>query len=200
MKTWKCAFFYLLIVSLALASAAPSSAQSLTGTLRGVVLDQQNKVVPDASITATSENTGTSVTTTSSSAGTYSIPNLPSATYKLKVEANGFAAYLRTGIQVLSSQITEVSVSLEIAGTATTVMVESGANLLQTESSQISGSFEGNSISDIPVQTGAFLSVLNLAIFLPNTTTQIGGTSGTGDSIGGLRGRGYSFCIDGTAN
>src|SRR5216684_6877768 len=200
MKTWKCAFFYLLIVSLALASAEPSSAQGLTGTLRGVVLDQQSKVVPDASITATSENTGTSVKTTSSSAGTYSIPNLPSGTYKIKVEASGFASYLRTGIQVLSSQVTEVSVNLDIASATATVLVESGANLVQTETSQISGSFEGNSISDIPVQSGAFLSVLNLAIFLPNTTTQIGGTSGTGGSIGGLRGRQNSFSIDGTDN
>ena len=200
MKTWKCVFLYLLIVGLASASAVPSFAQNLTGTLRGVVVDQQSKAVPDASITVTNDNTGTSVTTTSSSAGTYSIPNLPSGTYKLKVEANGFASYLRTGIQVLSSQVTEVSVNLEIASATTTVLVESGANLLQTETSQISGSFDGNSISDIPVQSGAFLSVLNLAIFLPNTTTQIGGTSGTGGSIGGLRGRENSFSIDGTDN
>jgi outer membrane receptor protein involved in Fe transport len=200
MKTWKFVLLYLLIVSLASVSATPNFAQNLTGTLRGVVLDQQGKVVPDASMTVTSENTGTSVTTTSSSAGTYSIPDVPSGTYKLKVEANGFASYLRTGIQVLSSQVTDVTVNLEIAGATTTVLVESGANLLQTESSQISGSFDGNSISDIPVQSGAFLSVLNLAIFLPNTTTQIGGTSGTGGSIGGLRGRENSFSIDGTDN
>ena len=174
MKIWKYVFLYLLIAGLALASAAPSFAQSLTGTLRGVVLDQQGKVVPDASITVTSENTGTSVTTNSSSAGTYSVPNLPSGTYKVKVEANGFSSYQRTGIQVLSSQVTDVTVNLEIASATATVLVESGANLVQTESSQISGSFEGNSISDIPIQTGAFLSVLNLAIFLPNTTTQIG--------------------------
>jgi len=77
-----------------------------------------------------------------------------------------------------------VSVNLEVASATATVLVESGANVLQTESSQISGTFEGKSISDIPVQSGAFLSVLNLAIFLPNTTTQIGGTSGTGGSIG----------------
>src|SRR5260370_4584126 len=200
MKTWKCVLLYLLIASLALTYAAPIFAQNLTGTLSSVVLHHQNKAVPDASITATSDNTGVSATTTSSSAGTYSIPNLPSGTYKIKVEANGFASYLRTGIQVLSSQVTDASVNLEIASATTTVLVESGANLLQTESSQISGSFEGNSISDIPVQTGAFLSVLNLAIFLPNPTTQIGGTSGTGGSIGGLRGRENSFSIDGTDN
>ena len=200
MKAWKLVFLCLLAVCLGLATAAPDFAQSLTGTLRGVVLDQQGKVVPDAKITLTSDNTGTSVTTTSSSAGTYSIPNLPSGTYKIKVDANGFASNLRTGIQVLSSQVTEVSVNLEVASATATVLVESGANVLQTESSQISGTFEGQSISDIPVQGGAFLSVLNLAIFLPNTTTQIGGTSGTGGSVGGLRGRQNSFSIDGTDN
>jgi outer membrane receptor protein involved in Fe transport len=200
MKTWKCVFVCLLAICFMLATAAPSFAQSLTGTLRGVVLDQQGRVVPDAKITLTSDDTGTSVTTTSSSAGTYSIPNLPSGTYKIKVDANGFASNLRTGIQVLSSQVTEVSVNLEVASATATVLVESGANVLQTESSQISGTFEGKSISDIPVQGGAFLSVLNLAIFLPNTTTQIGGTSGTGGSIGGLRGRQNSFSIDGTDN
>src|ERR1700747_351769 len=120
MKTWKYVFLYLLIVSLALASAVPSFAQNLTGTLRGVVTDQQNKVVPDATVTAKNDDAGVSVTTTSSSAGTYSIPNLPSGTYKIKVEANGFASYLRTGIQVLSSQVTEVSVNLEIASGTTT--------------------------------------------------------------------------------
>src|SRR6202521_1645705 len=200
MKAWKCVFVCLLAISFMSATAAPGFAQSLTGTLRGVVLDQQGRVVPEATITLTGDDTGTSVTTTSSSAGTYSFPNLPSGTYKIKVDASGFASYLRTGIQVLSSQVTEVSVNLEVASATATVLVESGANVVQTESSQISGTFEAKCISDIPVQSGAFLSVLNLAIFLPNTTTQIGGTSGTGGSIGGLRGRQNSFSIDGTDN
>ena len=200
MKTWKCIFMCLLAISLLLGSSAPSLAQNLTGTLRGVVLDQQSRVVPDAAITLTSDNTGASLTTTSSSAGIYSFPDLPTGTYKIKVDANGFASYLRNGIQVLSSQVSEVSVNLEVASATATVLVESGANVVQSESSQISGTFEGRSISDIPVQSGAFLSVLNLAIFLPNTTTQIGGTSGTGGSVGGLRGRENSFSIDGTDN
>jgi outer membrane receptor protein involved in Fe transport len=200
MKTWKYVFMCLSAISLLLGSIAPSLAQNLTGTLRGVVLDQQSKVVPDAAITLTSDNTGTSLTTTSSSAGIYSFPDLPTGTYKIKIDANGFASYLRNGIQVLSSQVSEVSVNLEVASATATVLVESGANVVQTESSQISGTFEGRSISDIPVQSGAFLSVLNLAIFLPNTTTQIGGTSGTGGSVGGLRGRENSFSIDGTDN
>jgi outer membrane receptor protein involved in Fe transport len=180
--------------------ATPASAQSLTGTLRGVVLDQQGQVVPDAKITLTNEGTGADLTTTSSGAGTYNFPALPSGSYKIKAEAKGFAAYLRTGIQVQSSQVTEVTVNLEVASATTTVVVESGANVVQTESSQLSGTFQSKSIAEIPIQTGAFGTVLNLSIFLPNTTTQLGGTSGTGGSVGGLRGRQNSFSIDGTDN
>ena len=37
-------------------------------------------------------------------------------------------------------------------------------------------------------------------IYLPNTTSQIGGTSGNGGSVGGLRGRQNGFTIDGASN
>lgn len=193
--------FLCLIPLLALLNAAiPASAQTLTGTLRGDVLDQQGSAVPDATVTATSDTTKTTVTAKTSSSGTYTFASLLIGSYSLKVQANGFASYLRTAITVSSSQVTEVSVTLAVASTSVTVVVEAGANVVQTESSQLSGTFEGQSISQIPIQTGQFGTVLNLAIFLPNTTTQLGGTSGTGGSVGGLRGRQNSFSIDGTDN
>lgn len=200
MRKWKAFLLCLVALALSPVSSPPVSAQSLTGTLRGVILDPQGQVVPSVTITLTSEGTGVSQTTTSSSVGVYDISNLAAGTYKLHVDVKGFVPYLRTGIQVVSSQVTDVTVNLELGSTTATIMVESGANLVQTESSQISGTFEGKSISDIPIQSGAFLSVLNLSIFLPNTTTQLGGTSGTGGSVGGLRGRENSFSIDGTDN
>jgi len=88
MKTWKCVFVCLLAISF-MCSFSARLCSKFDGDAEGVVLDQQGRVVPDATITLTSDNTGTSVTTTSSSAGTYSIPNLPSASYKIKVDASG---------------------------------------------------------------------------------------------------------------
>jgi len=199
MKMGKATLVFLLAICMAV-FAVPSGAQSLTGTVRGVVLDQQGQVVPDAKVTLTNQDTGVEVTTTSSGAGVYTFAAVSSGTYKVKAEAKGFASYLRTGIQVQSSQVTDVTVNLEVASATTTVVVESGANVVQTESSQLSGTFDSKSIADIPISTGAFTSVLNLSAFLPNTTTQLGGTSGMGGSVGGLRGRENSFSIDGTDN
>ena len=200
MKVLKSVFLSLVILCGVLALATPGFAQGLNGTLRGAVLDQQGKAVPDAAVTVTNENTNASATTKTTGSGTYTFPDLLIGTYKLKVEAPGFASYLRTGISVLGAQVNEVTATLELATATTTVVVESGANVVQTESSQLSGTFEGKSISQIPIQTGAFGTVLNFSIFLPNTTTQLGGTSGTGGSVGGLRGRENSFAIDGTDN
>ena len=199
MRMVKATLAFLLAICMTV-FAVPSGAQSLTGTVRGVVLDQQGQAVPDAKVTLTNQDTGIEVTTSSSGAGVYTFAAVSSGTYKVKAEAKGFASYLRTGIRVQSSQVTDVTLNLEVASTTTTVVVESGANMVQTESSQLSGTFDSRALADIPIQTGALLSVLNVAIFLPNTTTQLGGTSGTGGSVGGLRGRQNSFTIDGTDN
>jgi hypothetical protein len=200
MKIAKAMLLSVIVICGVLSIGEAALAQGLTGTLRGVVLDQQGKTVPNATVTATNQNTNASMSSTTSSAGVYAFADVVNGTYTIKVDAPGFASSVRTGIQVASSQITDVIVTLELPTTTTTVVVESGANVVQTESSQLSGTFEGKSISQIPILTGQFGTVLNLAIFLPNTTTQLGGTSGNGGSVGGLRGRQNSFAIDGTDN
>jgi hypothetical protein len=83
---------------------------------------------------------------------------------------------------------------------AETIEVQSGAEVVRLSSSQISNTFETRAVSDLPTVAGSNASVLNLATFLPNTTTQLGGTSGRGGSIGGLRGRQNSFTLDGANN
>src|SRR4030095_16402535 len=85
---------------------------------------------------------------------------------------------------------------------AETVEIVSGAEVVQTETSQLSASFSDRAVSDIPTTFAAngFGSVQNLSVFVPNTTTQLGGTSGNGGSVGGLRGRQNSFSIDGATN
>src|ERR1700732_4791221 len=106
MKMRKATLAILLAVCLAVLFALPAGAQSLTGTVRGVVLDQQGQVVPNVKVTLTSQDTDVESTTTSSGVGVYTFAAVPSGTYKVRAEAQGFASYLRTGIQVQSSQVT----------------------------------------------------------------------------------------------
>ena len=188
-----CAVLFVLLFAL----MAPGFAQDQNGTLRGVVLDKQGAAVPNAQVTATNENTNVSTNTTTSSVGVYEFASLLVGTYTLKVEASGFSTYVRPGIQVVAAQVTNATANLEVGAVSTTIEVSSGANLVQAESSQVSGTFSDRALSEIPVATGANISVLNFVMFLPNTTAPAAGTSGNGGSIGGLRGRSNSFRIDG---
>jgi hypothetical protein len=70
------AVFSMLAMLALYALVTPVSAQSPTGTLRGVVLDPQGTLVPNATVAATNEGTNASVTTTTSSAGVYVFPGL----------------------------------------------------------------------------------------------------------------------------
>ena len=191
----------LLIWALQLALfvvAVPGFAQNQNGTVRGVVLDQQGGVVSNADVTATNENTGASRNTQTSTAGAYIFPDLMVGSYTVKVDATGFAGYVRRGVQVLGAQVTDVTANLVLGTTTTEVRV--GADVIQTESSQLSSAFEGRPVTEVPIATGGNLSVLNLAILLPNTTAALGGTSGTAGAVGGLRGRQNNFSIDGVDN
>ena len=177
-----------------------SAAQNDNGRLRVTVWDPQHALVSGAAVSAIHENTGVSAASVAPLAGMYVFPNLLAGTYTVRIEARGFAAYVGREIVVFASQTTEFAATLSLGSTTTEMTVLAGANMVQAQSAQLSGAFEGRSISDIPIVTGANYSVLNLSIFLPNTTTAAGGTSGSGGSFGGLRGRQNSFSIDGVDN
>ena len=190
----------LLITSFGCACLSPAFGQNLNGTLRGVILDQQGKAVPLARVTATDDDTRAAYAAASSDTGAYVFIDLPVGPYSVRVEADGFASYVRPAIRLLSSQVTDVTVTLALSAVSAEVRVKSGADAVQTESPQLSATYQGREASIIPTATGASVSVLNLSIYMPNTTTALGGTSGTGGSVGGLRGRQNSFSIDGVDN
>ena len=78
----------LLAAMLLLSSAF---AQTVTGSITGVVTDQSGAVILGANITA--ENSATSVKTSAktNASGVYTIRFLPIGTYTVTVEANGFS-------------------------------------------------------------------------------------------------------------
>jgi len=191
--------FFLMVAPVFLLVTS-AFAQRQDGSITGEVRDPSGAAVADATVTATNANTGVARNTASSSAGSFSLPNMQVGTYTLKIEAPGFATYTRPNVEVNAARGTEVVATLTVGGTSETVEVQGGADVVQLDSSQLSKTFETRAVSDLPTVAGANASVMNLATFMPNTTTQLGGTSGTGGSIGGLRGRQNGFTIDGASD
>jgi len=197
-SVWSVSWLILLVTILI--CAGPAAAQRLDGTISGTVKDPSGAVIPGASVTIINDQTGATRTMLTSDVGYYSVPNLLVGRYTVKIDVPGFAPYSRTNVQVQGAQVVEVTAELILAGNAQTIRVQDGADLVQTQTSQLTKSFDNRMVAELPTVAGQNTSVLNLAVYLPNTTTALGGTSGTGGSIGGLRGRQNSFSVDGVNN
>src|SRR6202022_3556987 len=90
MKSWKIATAaWLLIAS---AWAFPVFGQSDRGTITGTVSDSSGAVISDATVTATDTATGAVRTTTTSNSGSYTLPELPAAPYRVAIDVAGFKA------------------------------------------------------------------------------------------------------------
>ena len=173
-------------------------AQTLSGELRVQVSDSTGALVPDAKVTVTNEATHVTSILTAGGSGIYTFPSLNVGSYTVEVEKNGFASYRKQGVQVAASVVMEAKVSLTVGEASTTVEVSAtGADLVQTTTSTLSSGFSGSIAERIPVNMPGG-DVKELAVYLPNTTTEPGGMSGgSGGSVGGLRPRYNSFTIDG---
>jgi hypothetical protein len=190
----------LFVVTLLISGASQQSiGQTTGGVLRGTVKDATGSVIPDAVVTATNEATGAKFNTVTSSAGLYSFPNLLVGSYSVSVEHAGFKKFVRKDVPVSANQITDADTTLELGAVSTIVEVVGGAELVSATTSQLGATIQGKTVMDLPnsVLGG---SPLNLAVLLPNTTTQAGGVLGEGGSIGGNRPRNNNFTIDGVDN
>ena len=98
----------------------------------GTVSDPSGAVVPNATVTIHNPVSGLDRSTTTDSSGAFSFTNVPFNPYHLSVSANGFSNYSQD-VDVRSSVPVDLKISLEVAGASTTVTVESGGDLIETD-------------------------------------------------------------------
>ena len=93
----------------------PASAQTTTlGTISGIVTDQTNAVVPDATVTIKDTATGEVRTGSSNSAGRYIFVNVNPGIYDIKVIKHGFAKTSIPGQVVQIGQVSTNKVTLKV--------------------------------------------------------------------------------------
>ena len=78
--------------------AAPVAAQSITGTIQGTVVDNQNLAVPAATVTVRNIDTNVTRVVVTDAEGVYRFLNMPVGNYELSVELSGFSRFVRSGL------------------------------------------------------------------------------------------------------
>ena len=145
----KLAISLLALLVFALATV-PLVAQSLvTGDITGTVTDSSGAIVPKATVTIKSADTGTSQATTTNASGYYHFSLLKPGNYTVTAEAQGMQATSR-GAAVLIGQVVDAPIQLGVKGQTTTVEVTAEAPLLQTENANIATSYTTKQIELVP--------------------------------------------------
>ncbi|WP_182277056.1 carboxypeptidase-like regulatory domain-containing protein [Granulicella sp. 5B5] len=184
----KCARVRLFSFLLVVIATVPVMAQSVRGAIGGSVTDTTGALIPNATITATNQDTGGKNTTHSTGAGVYSFPDLPIGPYTVTVSANGFQTKTSTGVLVTVNSTIALNVSLGSGPVNEVVTVDASGLQLQTESSDIGGTISNKQVEDLPLSlasgVGGLRSPETFVFLIPGTTGPGSGTSGnTGNGV-----------------
>jgi streptogramin lyase len=126
--------FVVLVTFVAFLIPLALHAQSDTSSIAGTVTDATGAVLPNAKVTIHNNATGNDRIITTNQGGTYTLTNLPSGTYIIKVEAQGFETATRSNLHLDPNIGSRVDLAMTVGNTSAVVNVDSDANTIQTES------------------------------------------------------------------
>ena len=198
-------FFVTFLTLLAVGSLTVTAwGQAVTGTIVGNVSDVGGAAVAGAKVTITEVNTGIVHIATANEEGGYVVPYLPPGTYKVEVERAGFKKFVREGVLLSTGSSLRVNAALEVGSITETVEVSAAAAILQTESADVSQSFEAKKIAELPLNGRNFQSLMTLVPGVVPSNSQVGifdNPQGTQFlQVNGQNNSANNFQIDGVDN
>jgi hypothetical protein len=146
----------------------PAAAQVLYGSVIGTITDQSDSIIPGATVTLTSKETGLAKEVTTDQGGRYSVVNVLPGRYDLKIVAKGFRTHLQTDIDVSPNTVGRVDVKMDVGQLTETVTVEATAALLQTDKSDSHSEIVSKAITSLPL--GNYRNYQSLINLVPGAT------------------------------
>ena len=133
--------------------ATPAQAQTSQGRIAGTVADPQGAVLPGVTVTATSPSLIGVRTTVSQGDGSYMFPAMPTGTYKLTFELEGFKRVERDNIQVVLGNTVSFDAQLQVGGLTESITVTGDSPLVDTSTTKIGTSLKGDELIAVPNST-----------------------------------------------
>lgn len=176
--------------------AVIAQSQATTGNIEGRVTDQNGAAVPNATVTATSQDTGFTKTTQTDGEGNFVVVLLPPGTYRVDVPAvQGFAAAKYENIKVTVGAKTSLPVTLNAGGTVTVVDVSDTGQAIEATRTSVSTTVDERRVINLPTNGRNFLDFAVLAPGVVRDPTRAGDLA-----VGGQRGTLNSVQIDGASS
>lgn len=138
------------------------SAQTITGSVTGSVVDSSGAVIVGARVTLTNTGTSEAQTTASDTAGNFRFLLLPPGTYVLETSNAGFKTFRRDGIIIEADRSLAVPVALAVGQTSETVEVMEGSPLLEPNTSEVGTTIDQQKVMELPLNARNPMGLANL--------------------------------------
>ncbi len=180
-----------------LLAASVAVAQSSGGIFRGEVRDASDAVVPQARIIIRSNDSGMEAVAASNGEGLYITPTLIPGSYSLTTTKSGFKTEVFGPVTLPVNQIVRVDFRLDVGAVSEAVQVEAAAaQLLATESAEVSQIIGSKQVSEIPLNGRQWQQLISLSAGVnPGAPGESGSPNPV--NVNGQRTKANLFLVDG---
>ena len=192
---------WIVVMVFFLLAVTDASSQTVTGTIRGIVRDTSDAVLPSVSITVRNVDTGITRNALTNETGNYNVPFLAPGNYDVTAELPGFRKEVRSIVRVEVNQQLLINFVLSVGQVTESVKVEATAITVETETASIHKTVDEKKVVELPLNGRNFLE-LNLLV--PGVAPPLKGTQlqtqGGAINANGLREASNFFWLDGMDN
>lgn len=141
----------ILAVAVVVVVLTAGAFAQFNASIQGTVTDPSGAIIPNATVTATNQETNKATTTQSTADGLYRISGLPPGTYTIKVTAASFADHTDQNVIVRAEQPRGWNVQLAPASQKQEVTVSANTvPELQTENANLEGTLTTEQVQNLP--------------------------------------------------
>jgi hypothetical protein len=196
---WSMAALVLLL------AASPAFAQN-AASLRGLVTDSSNAVLPGVTIVLNNDDTKATRQAVTDSKGSYYFAAVPPGNYTLVAELSGFKKRTEKGLRISPSDTKGLDFALEVGTQTEEVTVTAEKELIQTETGAREGLITSAQIENLSIISRSPMELLRIlpGVVAPDQSTlesvsSGGGANATGSySVNGVRGSNNVITLDGS--
>jgi Carboxypeptidase regulatory-like domain/TonB-dependent Receptor Plug Domain/TonB dependent receptor len=180
-------------------------AQVVGGSVSGTVIDAAGSLVPGAAVLVMNVDTGVTSSVSTNSQGAFNLPNLLPGNYQATITAAGFETTILKGITLTVGLQQVLNIKLKVGSLKQDVEVSSSTPELQLSSSTISGTVQGKTIVELPLNGRSWTDLATLqpgvstihAVVSTSSTDRLGRGLGNQLSISGGRPQQNNYVLDG---
>src|SRR5260370_25547591 len=171
--------------------------QGSDGELRGRMTDCKGLPVPKVKIEAVNVLTNVAASTETNEAVIYVIPSLQPAIYRILVQKEGFDSIVKPNVELHVEDHVVINFALEIGSISTSVTVEGGTPLIDTQDAAVSTVVDRQFAENLPLNGRSFQTLIQLTpgVVLTVSTQQDSGQF----SVNGQRAASNYWMVDGVS-